>query len=257
MALHWNAEFTKRIRTHNDAAWGTITLSSDVPLGAYGIFDGNQEFQQLGQLALSADTSFTAVGNYSSTDSGVKNTQMGASVSGQFVDPETGTEVTAGLQWQWSFSKENSFLLQLPQVYATRYVNVTEAMQEAETQLVEMANQNGWTHSDGTVKEGWCMIVEVLEIAAGFVTGSMSSSNSFTINGAVNAMNRLMEGEANAAYSAANSSDQNNMFTWIWPIDPYTDNDNGHDVSSMTNLKTLAVVPATFNHKQVVFPYAG
>ena len=258
MSLHWNAEFTKRLRTHNDAAWGTITLNSPPPIGAYGTFDGNGEFHQYGVIDLKPDSVAVPAGNFESADSGVKTTENRASVSGSYTDPETGLTVTAGLEWAWDFTKSNTFLLQLPQVYSTKFDNPVVTMQSAEAQLVEAANQVGWTNRDGTVKEGWCMIVEVIQIVAGFVTGAQSSNSSFKINGAVDAMSNLMAGDINAAYSNATSSDQNNMFTYLWPIDPLVNgNGGGSTISSEKVLGTVAVIAASFDHKDVVYPYKG
>jgi hypothetical protein len=259
MSIHWNAAFTSRLRKVNDKAWGAITLAGNVPLGAYGTFDSNQEFNQLGVISLPASftSSMTTAGDYRLADEGVKTLEQGASVSGSFRDPETQTDVSVGIEWAWGFSKSQSFLMQLPAVYATSYdAGISEVMDAAETELVEMANQYGWANSDGTVKQGFCLIVETLDIISGFVTGSNSANNTFKINGAADAINDLMSGSVQAAYSAASTTENDDMFTFIVPETPYV-NGNSGSVATTNSTRTVGLVAATFNHKQVVYPYRG
>jgi hypothetical protein len=262
MSTSWSSVLTEQFRSLPSSVWAAVDPElSEVKVGDYGmVSDG--AFNRIGPVpCLSTIVGPTPAGSLTVQESSVQTTDTGGSVKGNFFDPETGTMVTAGVQWSWKFTKEQAMLAVLPSTFLFTYSDVLSAVEDPQVlqELWSAAYTDGWMNSDGTIKTGFCMVVGVLGIAAGFVVGSESSSMTFTINGSVDAITDMMQGAVNGAYSNAFSS--TGAFELIWPQSPANVQDP-QNVANMNNLRTIGVYLASFDNYmpslgngQVVYPY--
>lgn len=149
----------------------------------------------------------------------------------------------------------------MPTTYSVEYSNALAAVEYpgAYVTLTEQAGQSGWLNSDGTVKEGFCLVTATIRIAAGLFYGSESDSSTLTIQGSVQGMEGFMSGKVGGGYGS--SQLESGLYGLIWPTAAVTDN-SGKNVASMNNLRTVAVVLASFDHYmpsrgsgKIVYPY--
>jgi hypothetical protein len=248
MATHWNQEFTKRIRSNNSSLWAAVTLGTDVPLGAMGFFNDDNELQIVGVATVDVSPVVTSALPITISDRNVKNTKHGAQISGEFFDPKTQTTVTVGLEWEWTFGSGTNFTIGFPSVSSTQYSNVDDALGAAEVQMVKAGGQHGYLSRGGYLRPGFILVVEILQIAAGFTVGSVQNGSTFNLSGSVNGMNELMDGSAGAAFSSSNMSDSGQMFAFLWP-------EGANSVASNATLKTVAFVAACFDGTSKIYPY--
>jgi hypothetical protein len=257
-ATHWNQQFTRLIRQHNASSWGAMTLGRSVQLGDFGVFNSVGEFQRYGTVDTGASASAGDGGDWSKADSQVRVMEQDLKVNGEFIDPDSGTEVTAGLEWEWGFGKGTNLLIQMPLSESYGYDDVATTMLGVQPQLVAEAGQYGYLNRDGTLRKGFVVVVQVFQIIAGLVAGSSVEHSTFKINGAVNAINRLMGGEAGAAYTMASSADKENSFSFTWPQSPLTEGSPGvQNVASSDNPRTIAFIAACFDGSKLIPTYLG
>jgi hypothetical protein len=247
MSTSWSSLLTQQFRKLPSAAWAAVDPElSEVKMGDYGSI-ANGAFNRIGNVQCNSTiTGPTAGGNLSVQESSVHTSDTGGKVTGEYFDPESETMVKAGLQWAWEFTSDQAVLAVLPTTYLYTYPDTLAALQEAQVlqDLWVAAYTSGWMNSDGTIKTGFCVVVGLLQIAAGFVVGSESSSTTFTLNGSVNAISDMMQGALNATYSNAFAS--SGAFQLIWPQSPATPESPGN-VAKMGNLRTIGVYLASFD----------
>ena len=254
---NWTSEFTKRIRPFNHAAWGALAFGGNIPLGAFGVLNHSGEFQYYGIVDTDAETQTSDAGEWVMTDSQTSTNEQNLAISGEFIDPDTGTEVKAGLEWAWTFGKGTNFLIRMPQTMAIGYADVATMMQGVAPQLVSEAHQYGYLNGNGTLKKGFLVVVQVIQIYSGLVAGSYEENSSFMVNGSINAINRLMSGAIGAAYSVAGSKGRSNAFSFLWPQTPLLSAPNQDNVASMANPRTIAFVAASYDGTKLIPAYTG
>jgi hypothetical protein len=233
-------------------------------LGDFGYIDSKGAFQDLGNIGSSMQVGPRAEGaSYTFQDTAVQTTASDAQVSGTFFDPESGTEVNGGVNYAWKFTKSQAVNLVLPVTYSQAYVAPTDVVTDPTIagQLWFEAYQAGWVAGNGTINAGFGVVVGVVQIVAGLILGSESSSSQFSITGSLNAIQDLMAGSAGGAYSQA--SGDSGMLQVLWPPAPISSGSPGNK-ASLNNLFTIAIQLASFDNYmpglgtgQVLYPYVG
>lgn len=262
MSYNWGAFVTKQFRTATSPVWATIDpLSAGLRPGDYGpIVNGG--FTRYGNLGIALATSTAqAEGNYNFQTSSVHKQESTLAASFVFIDPENGLEVKGGTQITYTFTKTESATSNMPTAYSVAYSNAIAAVEYpgAYETLYGAAQQAGWLNSDGTVKEGFCMVTATIRIAAGLFYGSESDSSTLTIQGSVQGMEDFMNGQVGGGYG--DSSVDSGLYGFVWPSAGVTDN-SGKNVVSTNNMRTIAVELASFDHYMpgrgsghIVYPY--
>ncbi|HEX2220410.1 MAG TPA: hypothetical protein VHG35_16520 [Gemmatimonadales bacterium] len=262
MSTNWLNYFTASLRRNPEfgsAYWGTLEEGSNVTVGDCGYIDSSGTYHHVSTLNLveylGPLPSWAPQADASFQDSAVSQTQAQLGANVQFIDPETGTEVSGGVSSSWRFAQSQQMAATLKQTSWQGYdpaavLPILEQVSVLQS-LIVMANPVGYTNAAGYLTSGFVVVYGVLAVMAGLVMGATSKESTFTIAGSVNGMEGLLGGGVNAAYGDTNAS--SGMFTWIWPPTPLTSASelSGPNrlsyVSDPSNLRTIGFKAFGFN----------
>ncbi|HSK27299.1 MAG TPA: hypothetical protein VK894_10370, partial [Jiangellales bacterium] len=101
-------------------------------------------------------------------------------------------------------------------------------------QITLDAERYGYTTKGGTLKPGWVVITDVYQIIAGIVVGSDAKTKTFSITGAGNAVNDLVDGQAGGGFSYTSSTVTDDLWYVTFPGDPVSLNADGTGVDPST-----------------------
>ena len=220
----WNKQLTTLIRQNDASIWGNWSLIGNVDIGAYGVIDrATAEFTRLGNLFEEEDELFKITrkksGDFSYMTKGVKQQDAGSTVNGTFVDPESGTEVTAGVQFSWHFKEDTDLLVHFIAVSSESMGPVRSLqMSRVFDNLRRVASGAGLLTNSGGIAPGFIVVTDVVKSAGGFMVGSQSSNQSFSISGEAKATSKLMEGvsgDAKASYSSTHATES--IIKYVFP----------------------------------------
>lgn len=257
--IPWNREYTDALRMTDGSIWGNWRLSGDLDIGSYGILDPKTaELNVMGNISEFAEASDlattdaqTADWTYKTSGTTEKKTDLG--VEAEFTDPDTGLKVKGGVEFEWEFASSKDMVIHFKrattrQLKSVRFLSKVDVRDELET----IASSEGYGAHGGGILPGFVVVRGVVEAPAGFVAGSESSSQSFSIKGNVGATDAFMDGlagDVKGGYSETNKSES--VVSYIWPP-------KGDDyVDSKAKRVPLAFSVVSFDGKRQVMDWAG
>jgi len=225
----WNKQLTQLIRQNDPTIWGNWSMIGNVDLGAYGVIDPDTaEFNVLGNILEDNESLFKITrkksGDFSFMTKGVKQQDAGSEVNGHFVDPESGTDVKAGVKFSWHFDEETDLLVHFTAVNSASMGPVRSLqMTKIFAQLRQAAAGSGHLTNSGGIGPGFVVVTDIVKSAGGFMVGSQSANQSFSISGEAKATSKLMEGvsgDAKASYSSTQATESIIKYVFPTPNQP-------------------------------------
>lgn len=215
--IYWNKKFTELIRQGDGSLWGNWSMVGNVDLGAYGVINPETaEFDVMGNVFHEHEEKFSTAekrtGDFIFMTSGVKKHDVATKIDGTFIDPETGTKINGGVKFSWGFSRSTDLLAQYTAVRSKNIQNTQNLMKiDVFKTLKTAAGTKGYLNGSGGIKPGFVVITSVVRSAGGFMIGSQSDNQTFSIGGSAKGTSALVEGlkaggKASYAFSEASES---------------------------------------------------
>lgn len=190
----WNTAFTNMIRNTNAAGWGNWTLNPGIAAGAVGIVDPNTgSFTPVAMMPGARIITLNSPQTWNMESSSVHKTTTDVSFAGGYVDPSSGTTVTAGLDVAWNFAQEGSLVSNATVLGTAQVDDFGTLMQQQYSWLLGQAQSVGYATSSGIV-QGFGLITNVTRCSGGVNIGSLTDSSSFSITGSVDGVNAMTGG---------------------------------------------------------------
>lgn len=235
MSTNWVETFADNCpQTNDDSSIVPSFLSSDISLGQFGSVDSNGTFVSYNTIeTMPAHDVPVSLGDWSFTGGTTQTQQYDVSIKGGVIDPESGTTVTVGTEVQWGFTKSTSLSGNLSSIYHG-FIDPLAALQDNQEQITLVAEQYGYTSRSGVLKPDWVVITDVYVVIAGVIVGATSKNKTFSITGAANAVNNLMQGSVNAGWSFTSETVSEQLFYVIFPSQPVALNADGTGIDPST-----------------------
>ncbi len=218
----WNIAFTNMIRQTNLAAWGNWTLNPSVVPGAVGILDPvTGSFTAVATIPGARIIRLASPESWSVESSSVHKSESDVSFAGGYLDPSSGTTVTAGLDVAWSFSQEGSIVSNATLLGRSLVDDFGSLMQANYPWLLSQAKSVGYA-TDAGISQGFGMITQVTQCAGGVNIGSLTDNSTFSLTGSVDGINAMTGGgEASAKVKGSyKEADENKSFEkHLWPAE--------------------------------------
>jgi hypothetical protein len=238
-----NTAITALLRKELQHEYWAFLSPQNLQLGDFGYIDSDGAFERLGNQTFSASIGDPQTGGtYSFQEEGASASQGSAKVDGTFVDPE-GAEVKGGISYGWSSTKQNAAQTTWNNAVTTAYDDLTAPLSyppDVEA-LWPYAQQAGYITGSGTIKTGFCVVVEIVQIYAGVAAVSDSSTSEYTIEGSAEGVLDLVSGSAGGSFASVRSSSGMAEYTWPGPGTAQVGKQNVND------LHTVAVQLLTFD----------
>ena len=209
------------------------SINKDLNFTPFGTISNMSAINQqpYGQLVLSGEADYESTGD--------------VTLQGEVIDPDSGTEVKASLQINWSFNEDTIISGKLGSVFNSSFQDADQTLLDNYEQIVLVAKENGYVNRDGTLMYDWILITEIYQIIAGVIVGSTTKGTTYSIAGTINAMNALADGGVNAGFGLTTQDDTGSFFTLTFPSGPVALNPNGkgidpNTISSANTYYTLA-----------------
>ena len=252
--LNWNVEFWNNIlKKANPQAWPNLIVGSALRIGDYGPLPSvSSGFRYAGNIFVdgiaSASSTQGPAANWSASSGQFQQKAAGLSISGEFWDPETASEVTAGLEWSWLFTGGESIIANLPVVNVTELSSPAQVMQGIgpSSPLFQAAAALGYT-SNNQIKPNFALVTATFTVAAGVVICTTAKNQLYSITGAASGMDLLMSGQVGGYYTEYSQIDDTQ--TWIVPPDGVAPTDPVPAVASSAAQATIGYVVWTWNGK--------
>lgn len=212
-----NTAVTALLRTQLQPEYWAFLSPQNLVLGDFGYVDSTGAFERLGNLTFQAAIGAPqlSVGEYSLQDQTATSGKTNDSVKGTFIDPE-GVEVKVGADYSWQSTKSNSAQTTWNNATTTAYEDLEQVLSSASDveKLWPYAKQAGYITGSGTIKTGFCVVGEIVQIYAGVAVVSTSSSSEYTIEGSVQGVDDLVSGQVTGSYTNVQTSSSVDQFTW-------------------------------------------
>lgn len=222
-------------------------LMPNIQLGQFGAIDKDLNFTPLGTINNMPATSQQPFGQLLLSGEADYSSTGDVTLQGDVIDPDTGTEVKASLQMNWSFHNDTIISGKLGSVYTSSFDNPDQTLLDHYEQIVLVAEQNGYLNHDGTLKPDFILVTEIYQIIAGVIVGSTSKGTTYSIAGTLNAMNALADGGVKAGFGLTSQNDTGTFFTLTFPSGPVSLNTNGTgiDPNTVSNANTFYTIAFT------------
>lgn len=258
---NWNVEFWNKIlKSSNKLAWPNLVMGSAVRLGDYGPLPSvSSGFRYAGNIFADGIANATSAqgpsADWSHNSGSFKQTANSASITGSYWDPETTTNVTAGLKWSWFFSGGESIISNLPVVNSVELSSPAQVMQGIgpSSLLFQAALKLGYT-SNNQIKPGFALVTAVFTVAAGVVICTTVKNQTYEISGAASGMSLFMDGEVGGFYTSFSQLDDTQTF--IVPPDGVSQSDPVPAIASSAAEATIGYIAWTWNGKGGFGEYA-
>jgi hypothetical protein len=221
----WNIAFTSIIRQTDLAAWGNWTLNPAVTPGAVGFIEAETgSFTPAATIPHARIINLAAPEEWAVESSSVHKFETDIQFKGKYLDPSSGTEVTAGLDIGWTFAQEGSIV--------SNGTNTGVAMVDEFGLL--MADQYPWLlhearsvdmATDAGITQGFGMITQVRLCTGGINLGSLDAQSTFSITGSVDGVNAMTGGGTASAGVKGSYKETNESKAFerrLWPAEANT-----------------------------------
>lgn len=217
--LNWNHLFTNVIRTEGStyAYWGNWSLDSNIKPGAVGILLGETgSFTHIGDIPdIEVQTDHQSR-QWKMASHNVSRTEGSVNIDGSTTDPETGTEVKAGLEVTWGFQEDEGLISEFSVSHLATVKDPLMLAEQRKSWLMEQAKMMG--RGDGkTTSQGFGFVSSVLYAKSGLNVGSSTRGNSFSVTGSISGVNNLVGASGNGKGSYTKTTSKSNVDLHVWP----------------------------------------